>query len=449
MGTLSSLDILVVEDNASVRRAITFLLKRAGYAVDCAHNGEEALTRLEERYFDLVITDFRMAEVDGLELLRHIKERWPATEVIIITAFGTISRGVDAIRLGAFDFITKPFDNKELLNIVERFVEHRKAEQRRESTSKQLRDYAEFSEIIGQSPRLLELMQLVARIAPKESTCLVYGESGTGKELVAKAIHALSMRKDKPFVAINCGAIPETLLESELFGHVKGAFTNANFDKPGLFEIADGGTVFLDEIAEMPPAMQVKLLRCLQENEIRRIGEGFVRKVDFRLIAATNRNLEHEVKEGTFRQDLYYRINVIPVKVPALRERREDVPLLVRHFIRKYNARNNSKVKQASKRTISMLMNHDWPGNVRELENVIHRGVALSPNDEITPELLPHEIYRCYETGSDDGARKSGNLAEIEKEVILETLKKMKGNKKKTAQELGISKTTLWRRLKD
>lgn len=448
MGSLSSLEILVVEDNDGVRNAIFYLLRKSGFAVEAVDNGLAALARLQQQYFDLVISDYKMKKMDGIQLLGEIKKNWPATEVIIITAFGTISRGVEAIKLGAFDYITKPFDNQELLRIVKRFVEKREAgTQARERTQK-LRQLAEFDAIVGTSHKMVELLEVVVRIASRDSTILITGESGTGKELVAKSIHALSPRKHKPFVAINCGAIPENLQESELFGHKKGAFTSADKDKQGLFEVADGGTVFLDEVAEMAASTQVKLLRFLQDGEVRRIGDSFPRKVCVRVIVATNKNLEREVKAGTFRADLYYRINVIPVHVPPLRERREDIPLLVNHFVQKYNDTNNTLVKSVSKRACSMLMNYDWPGNVRELENVIHRCVALAASEEITPELLPDEIRkRAAEIAPDTSAGKK-NLADIEHEVILATLKRMKGNKQKTAKELGISKTTLWRKLK-
>jgi len=291
-------------------------------------------------------------------------------------------------------------------------------------------------------------MSLVSRVATTDSTILIYGESGTGKELIARAIHDLSPGKDKPFVAINCGAIPENLQESELFGHAKGAFTSADHEHKGLFEVAAGGTVFLDEIAETAPSTQVKLLRFLQDNEIRRIGESVMRKVDVRLIVATNQVLDDKVKRGEFREDLYYRINVIPISVPTLRERKEDIPYLVEHFIAKYRKKNGHAAKSISKRASSILINYDWPGNVRELENIIERAIALNPANEIMPEFLPDEIWNrktYFEPGPNP---KQTKLAEVEKMAILETLERMDGNKKKTAKELGISKTTLWRKLK-
>ncbi len=447
MGNLASLEVLVVEDNAGVRKAITSLLKKFRYSVEAVSDGEAALAKLEEKYYDLVLSDYRMGDIDGIQLLSKIKTQWPATEVIIITAFGTISKGVKAIKLGAFDYITKPFEPEELIRIVARFVEARKTGHRLKNLSQEIRRQSEFDTIIGKSDKIIGLMDLIARIASKESTILVYGESGTGKELVAKSIHALSARKDKPFIAINCGAIPESLQESELFGHTKGSFTSASYDKKGLLEVADGGTVFLDEIAEMSLSTQVSLLRFLQEQEVRRIGDSFTRVVDVRLIAATNKSLKREIENKRFREDLYYRINVIPLHVPALRERKEDIPLLVAHFIQKYREKDRSPIHRISKRALAILMNHDWPGNVRELENVIHRCVALGLGDDIVPDLLPPELRERND--NIEVTSKGGNLADMEKVIILETLQKHDGNKKKTAEALGISKTTLWRKLKD
>ncbi len=447
MGSLSALDILVVEDNDSVRNAIAFLLKKSGFSVDAANSGGAALCKLNERYFDLVISDYKMPNMDGIQLLTRVKERWPATEVIIITAFGSISKGVEAIKLGAFDYITKPFDNEVLLGLVQRFVEEQKAAKHSTSRSEGIRQLLAFSSIVGNSVSLISLLEMVAKVANKDSTILISGESGTGKELIARSIHDLSHRKNEPFVALNCGAITDTLLESELFGHKRGAFTSADSNKKGLIEVADGGTIFLDEIGEMSAATQVKLLRFLQEGEIRRVGDSSTINVDVRVISATNKSLGKEVKSGKFREDLYYRINVIPLLAPALRERREDIPLLVEHFIRKYGDQGDGSAGKISRRAMSMLMNYHWPGNVRELENVVHRCVALAIGPELVPEQLPDEI-RLRDDDDENGPH-ARNLAEIERKVILETLKRMHGNRQKTARELGISKTTLWRKLKD
>ncbi len=441
-----SFEILVVEDNALVRKVICQLLKKANYTTTDVCCAEDAITEMNQHYFDLVISDYKMESMSGLELLKYIKRNWPATEVIIVTAYGTIEHGVKAIKLGASDYITKPFDNARLLELVGRFVEEKVTGEKQDKMFSKLRALTEFDSIIGESSEIINLMDLVHRIASKNSTVLISGESGTGKELVTQAIHALSDRKDKPFVAINCGAIPENLQESELFGYVKGAFTGADSDKKGILEYAEGGTVFLDEIGDMGFSTQVKLLRAIQENEIRRVGDTKVRTVNFRLIVATNKVLDEEIKNGRFREDLYYRINVIPINIPPLRNRKKDIPLLVEHFLKKYNYHNQDPIKRLSKRTKSMLMNYEWPGNVRELENVIHRGVALATTEEITSDLLPEQIQNHKKNNTTE--KSQGNLAEIEKKVILETLERMQGSKVKTARELGISKSTLWRKLK-
>lgn len=444
MGKISSYDILVVDDNKIVRNVVDTLLRRAGYSVFAVDNGEAALNQLRHRYFDLVVTDYMMEPMNGMDLLCHIKQRWPATEVIMMTAFGSIENGVEAIKSGAFDYITKPFSNEALIGLVSQFIEKRKESTKAKTLNNEVRSQAEFDPIIGKSEAMLKILELVSRAATTDSTILIYGESGTGKELIAKSIHALSPRKDKPFVVINCGAITENLQESELFGHMKGAFTTAHSDKKGLFEVADGGTIFLDEVAETSLSMQVKLLRFLENNELRRVGSTETRKVDVRLLAATNKNLESEVKQDNFRTDLFYRLNVIPCNVPPLRQRKEDIPCLVAHFIKKYTRKIGSPVRSISKRASSMLINYDWPGNVRELENVVQRAVALATGHEIVPDLLPGEIFIREE----NLVRKNNTLSEYERELILDTLKRMNGNKLKTAQELGISKATLWRKLK-
>lgn len=449
MGMLSSLDILVVEDNQQMRKAISMLLQKIGYSVQAVESGQQALQTLRENYFDLVITDYKMKPIDGMQLLTEIKKNWPATEVIMITAFGTISRGVQAIKMGAFDYLTKPFDNRQLLNLIDRLVEKRSKKESEERLISEIRQHSEFDPIIGQSQQILKIMALISRVAHTDTTVLISGKSGTGKELIAQAIHARSARKNHPFVVINCGAIAENLQESEFFGHVKGAFTGADTTHKGLFEIGDGGTVFLDEIAEMTLSTQVKVLRFLQNNEIRKIGESFPKLVDVRLIAATNKNLEEEVKLGKFREDLFYRINVVPITVPTLRQRKEDVPILVAHFIGKYGGINGHSVKKVSKRAISMLTNYDWPGNVRELENVIQRAITFAETDEITPDLLPDTIRKRGEGIHSNASGDNGKLSEIEKNIILETLERMGGNRRKTAEALGISKATLWRKLKD
>lgn len=445
MGKLASLEILIVEDNQSVRKVISNLLLKSGYHVEAVENGIAAIDKLQERYFDLVITDYKMEPMNGMELLHKIKGSWPGTEVIMMTAFGSIESSVEAIKGGAFDYITKPFENEALLALVNKLVEEKRRHRELRNLVSSIRKQSEFDTIIGESKVILHIMDLVRRAARTDSTILIYGESGTGKELIAKSIHELSPRNDNAFMAINCGAIPENLQESELFGHVRGSFTTAHADKKGLLEVADGGTIFLDEIAEMSASTQVKLLRFLEDNELRRVGENITRKVDVRLIAATNKNLDEEIEKGSFRSDLYYRINVIPLRTPPLRQRKEDIPLLAEHFIQKYNPQPGG-IKKISKRAMAMLTNYDWPGNIRELENIIQRAIALSTDtDEITPEFLPENLT---ERDSNNHSEQTNTLLQVEKEVILKTLRRMNGNKRKTAEELGISKATLWRKLK-
>lgn len=447
MGRTPSLEILVVEDNLALQQAVQELLQRAGYATTGVDNARKALQKLQQQFFDLVISDYKMEGMNGLELLKEIKKNWPATEVLIITAYGTISKGVEAIKCGAFDYLTKPFENETLLQRISVFEEQRLQYDQHQDMLRELRSKPELDRIIGNSSKILQTLATVARIAKTDGTVLIFGESGTGKELIAKAIHNLSHRRSAPFIALNCGAIPENLQESELFGHAKGAFTSAQFHKQGLVEIADTGTIFLDEIAETAQATQVKLLRFLQEKEYRRVGENKIRRVDVRMIAATNKNLKEIVDRGQFREDLYYRLNVIPITVPPLRERKEDIPLLAQHFIQHSNILRKRPVKRLSRRARSMLLNYFWPGNVRELENVIQRAIALADGEEITPELLPHEIRFQQQTEGLGNAK--GKLSEIESVVILQTLRRMDGHRMKTARALGISKATLWRKLKE
>ena len=447
MGIATSFRILVVEDNDLLRRSIHELLIRNKYLAISVESAAAALELLGMQRFDLVISDYKMAGMNGIELLRKIKQAWPGTEVIIITAYGTIPKGVEAIKLGAFDYLTKPFSNEELISQITALEDQRNDVAVRQNLESKMRQMPEFDAIVGRSEKIIETMVIISKIAKSDATVLIYGESGTGKELVAKSIHALSNRNKCPFVDINCGAIPENLQESELFGHKKGAFTNAHFDKVGLMEMANDGSVFLDEIAETSQSTQVKLLRFLQEKEIRRVGDNHVRKVDVRMIVATNKNLTKEVENGNFREDLYYRLNVIPIRVPPLRERKKDIPILVEHFLKKSSGIQNNKVKRLSRRTCSMLLNYHWPGNVRELENVIYRAMALAESTEITPDLLPEEIRSGRERSRLNAS--APKLVEIESEVILKTLKRMNGHRKRTAMELGISKTTLWRKLKE
>jgi DNA-binding NtrC family response regulator len=444
MGKLASLEILVVEDMECVRNAVVKLLQKAGFRVDDVADAETALMRLCRRYYDLVIADYKLTGMNGYELLCRIKKQWPATEVMIVTSYGTIPGGVQAMRQGAFDYVTKPYEPQQLLEKVTRICEE-KVNSARNVNYSSLRQIPEFQPLIGGSAKTLELLSIICRVATSDSTILIHGESGTGKELVARCIHDLSDRAGGPYQAINCGAILESLQESELFGHTKGSFTSAHADKKGLFECADSGTVFLDEIGEMALSTQVKLLRFLQESEFRRVGENFNRRVDVRLIAATNKNLEDRVSSGSFREDLFYRINVIPIAVPPLRERKDDIPLLLDHFVKRYSRLRRHGKAGFSKRAVAMLMNHDWPGNVRELENLVQRSIALAETEEIGVEMMPAEFHQRTQGQAGQGSQ---TLEEIESQAILATLHRHNGNKQKTAQELGISKATLWRKLK-
>lgn len=444
---VSTFEILVVEDNEIVRETLHLLLKKAGYGAQAVASAPHALELMKQRYFDLVITDYMMEPIDGLQLTREIKKNWPATDVLMITAYGSIPGGIEAMQSGAYDYITKPFHNSELLARIEKLREKRGVEHRRKIVSAELRKFPEFDSIVGNSHALMEVLSLVQRAASIHSTVLIYGESGTGKELIAHAIHDLSHRKRGPFVTVNCGAITESLQESELFGHVKGAFTDAKSDKAGMLETADGGMLFLDEVAELAPSTQAALLRFLQNSEIRRVGDCDTRHTDVRIITATNKDLKSEVDSGRFREDLFYRLNIFPIAVPPLRDRKEDIPLLVNHFLLKYGVLSEERrVTKISKRALAMLMNYDWPGNIRELENVVQRAIALSDCDEVRPEVIPFEV--CHRSHNGGHTYRDGKLADIQMEVILKTLHEMKGNRRKTAERLGISTTTLWRKLK-
>lgn len=432
-----------------VRNSLQRLLQRAGYDVEAVDSGDKAMERLHRNLYDVVLTDYKMCPMNGMDLLQQIKVNWPATEVIMMTAFGTIEDGVRAIKLGALDYITKPFVMDDLIGSLKKISENKSHSNGNQQESLgNVRRHREFDLVVGESPEILHVLNVALRVAVTDSTILILGESGTGKELIAHSIHALSARKEAAFIAIHCGAIPENLQESELFGHKKGTFTGAEKDKVGLLEAADGGTVFFDEIGDTSLSTQVKLLRFLQHNELRRIGENHARRVNVRLISATNKNLEYEVEQGSFRKDLFYRLNVIPITIPPLRDRKQDIPILINYFIDKFNKKLERKVSGLSKRAMSLMMYHDWPGNIRELENVIERVVALATSDQISSGMLAQCIHRNGKTLTDDSQKPIGKLAKLESEIILQTLNKMNGNKKKTAEELGISKTTLWRKLK-
>jgi DNA-binding NtrC family response regulator len=447
--------ILVVEDQDAMRESLAIAFRDEGYQVECVASGEEAIQKIYDHHvYDLVISDLKMKKIDGLEVLKAVKSASPSTEVVLITAYGTIGTAVQAIRDGAYDYVTKPFRHQEILKVVNKALEKKSLKDRVRYLEGEIKEKYKFEGIIGNSPAMMEVLKLTSHVCRTESTVLLTGESGTGKELIARAIHYNSPRKDGPFVVINCGALPENLQESELFGHVRGAFTGAIRDKVGLFQHAQKGTILLDEIGETLPSTQVKLLRFLQDGEIRPVGGNKAIHIDARIIAATNENLEKAVESGKFRKDLFYRINVIRIHLVPLRDRREDIPLLMDYFLEKILAKHKKGKRVLAKEAIHALMQYDWPGNIRELQNMIERAVALSKNEIITLEefSLPGGDTAVFSEGQRmEDKRKSfivTTLADQEKNAIIEALNKYGGNQTKVAQILGISTTTLWRKIK-
>jgi two-component system response regulator HydG len=440
--------VLVVDDQKNMRATTAIVLRQAGHAVDEAEDGAAAVQRLQQETFDVVLTDLRMPSVDGMEVLRAAQRLTPETQVIVMTAYGTIESAVGAIREGAYDFLAKPFKEDELLLRVSKALEKRRLLGEVSLLAGELRKRYGLEHVVGRSAAMRDVLDRVVRVAPSDATVLVTGESGTGKELVARAIHAASRRGDKPFVPVNCAAITETLLESELFGHARGAFTGAIRARRGLFEEANGGTLFIDEVGETAPGFQAKLLRALQEGEIRRVGESTAVQVDVRVIAATNQDLRRAISERRFREDLYYRLAVVPVRIPPLRERREDVPLLAAHFMQRYNQRSGDG-KFLTPEALACLLEHDWPGNVRELENAIEQAAALSPGREIRAADVQLEPGRSGPTAADDAARTLAEAVEdAERRAIEAALARCEGDLGRVARELGVSATTLWRKMK-
>jgi DNA-binding NtrC family response regulator len=441
--------ILVVDDEADMRELVRDILQERGHRVGVASDGREALKQLAQEEFVLVLTDLRMKGMQGLELLTEIKRAYPDIGVILMTAFGTVETAIECMKQGATDYLIKPVKTEDLVRVTERAV--REATLRREVQRLRREVHKEYSfhQILGKSKPMREVFELIRRVADSPTNVLITGESGTGKELVAKAIHYNSERRDAPFVPVNCAAIPEALLESELFGHVKGAFTDAKNDKRGLFEEAHNGTLFLDEISELPLLLQAKLLRVIQEREIRRVGATRTMPVDVRIIAATNLNLAEETKAKRFREDLFYRLNVIEIRLPPLRERREDIPLLVEAFFRKCAEGTHKAVRGMTEAALALLIDYAWPGNVRELENVIERAVTLARGEKIVPDDLPPAIQgaRGDRRILDEAVDRSLPLQEVEKEYILRILEKTGGNKYQAAQVLGIDRKTLYRKL--
>ncbi len=440
--------ILVVDDEESIREFLEIMLKKEGYEITLAEDGQKAKDLLSKKTFDMIISDLQMPHVTGIELLRHVKETSPEIVFMMITAFGTTETAVEAMKMGAYDYITKPFKIDEVRLNIQNALRSRNLEVENRSLKKELVKEYSFQNMVGNSQAMHQIFDLVKRVSQTPTNVLITGESGTGKEVIAKAIHYNGPLKDRPFVTVNCGAIPENLMESEMFGHKKGSFTGAVTDKAGLFEVADTGTLFLDEVGELPLSIQVKLLRAIQERVIRRVGATDDNKVEVRIIAATNRNLEDMVSKGTFRQDLYYRLNVINIKSPSLRDRRDDVPLLANHFLKKYNERLNKNIGGISAEAMEILKKYDYPGNVRELENLVERTVALEGGSMILPESLPPMVNTSsgrkmassneIEIG-EDGVDLDKVMGQIEKELLIKAIHSASGIKKRAAKLLHIS----------
>ncbi|MFQ5912016.1 MAG: sigma-54-dependent transcriptional regulator [Nitrospinota bacterium] len=441
--------VLVVDDEERVRRLLTRLLQEEGYHVRAAASGEEALAEMEGDSYDLVLTDLTMPGMSGMELLEEIKEKSPEVGVIIITAFGTVESAVQAMHRGAFHYITKPFKLNEVRIFLRRALEEGKTQRELAQLRREVHQRFEFSNLIGKSKAMQEVFALIRRVAQSNSTVLILGKSGTGKELVAKAIHYNSPRRRSPFVPVNCSAITETLLESELFGHVKGAFTGAISNKKGIFQEAREGTVFLDEIADTSPAMQVKLLRALQEREIRPVGGNETMQVDVRLIAASNQDLQEAVREGRFREDFYYRLNVIPIHLPPLKDRPEDIPPLAHHFLAKYALEAEANVTRISKEALRVLMRYAWPGNIRELENVIERAITLGAEGEIGVDDLPQSLVEHHPLAGSESFSVGSTMKEVEKAHIARVLEHVHGQVSKAARILGMDRRTLYRKLEE
>ena len=436
--------ILIVDDEKSIRDFLEIMLKKEGYRVSSASGGEDAMRLFNNSSYDLVISDVRMKGMGGVELLKNIKETSPETIVLIVTAYASVDTAIDAMKAGAYDYLTKPFKIDEVKYIIKNALDRKRLETENILLKKELKSKYGFANLIGTSPRMLEIYEIIKRVTSAKANILITGESGTGKELVARAIHYEGDRKDKPFVPINCGAIPENLIESELFGHQKGAFTGAVANKSGLFEMANQGTIFLDEITELPVQLQVKLLRVIQERNFRRVGGIEDIAVDVRIIAASNKEIDREVKEGRFREDLFYRLNVIPIQMPPLRERKEDIRLLAEHFFEKHTKELGKEIKGISREAMDYLESYSYPGNIRELENIIERAVALENTSIILTDSLPDYIVhkKAVDVSVCPRAETSNlekTIEDYEKAIILDALKKSGGVKKKAAELLGLS----------
>ncbi|HPG30702.1 MAG TPA: sigma-54 dependent transcriptional regulator [bacterium] len=452
--------ILIVDDNKSICEILTETFTEKGYKTESAESGERAVELLKSRNFDIIITDLKMRGISGLDILKYVKLNYPDIEVMIITAFGTIDAAVEAMRCGAYDFILKPFKIDEIEKKIDNIVKQIKLTLNNEYLSKEIENIFDYKQMIGHSKGINKVLSDIEKVAVVNSTVLIYGETGTGKELAARYIHNRSPRKNNSFIKLNCGALPSELLESELFGHVKGAFTSAYKDRTGRFELADKGTLFIDEISEIPLMTQMKLLRVLQEREFERVGSSETIKTDARIIAATNRNLEEMVAQNLFRQDLFYRLNVFPITIPPLRERKDDIPELINYFIKKYVNLTGKKIKKIDNQVVEILTDYDWPGNIRELENIIERMIVVCGNDSVIDvKSTPVEIKKksfSVSINSDNLdaplSLKSLKLPELvsdlETRIIREQLKKNNNNQSKTAETIGISRTDLQYKIK-
>ncbi len=440
--------ILVVDDEPIARENLEFILRKEGYDTLAVDSGASAFKELEKGEFDLVLTDLRMRQIDGMQVLERTKELYPDTEVIVITGYATVATAVEAMQKGAYHYLAKPYKNEEVRILVKKALEKRDLRLEVQELKREVQSHKGVPLLIGKNAKIEALRQTIAQIAPTDCNVLVLGETGTGKELVAKAIHHLSTRADKRFLAINCGAFTEELLANELFGHEKEAFTGARGVKKGLLEVAPGGTIFLDEIGDMPLSMQVKLLRVIQEKTMMRVGGTHEIPVDIRILAATNKNLRQEVERGTFRQDLYYRLNVVTLEVPPLAERRDDIPLLSQHFLRKFAGAQEKPVDKISREVMDVLMNYEFPGNVRELENIIERAVTLCTGSNIELRHLAPDLQQRQFQVRRRRRQDFLTLEDNEREYIDWVLEQVEGNKTRAAEILGIDRVSLWRKLK-